>query len=150
MIYEIMFYGGITGVIITLPLSIFLFFKLQIKEVVYDLMGINFSNSYERTIKKRHETDGELKEVSSEIRLRKEHERLTKDQQMDETELLTNETTILNEKDLAETMLLSDDATTILEESSSVPGGFIVEKNIIMIHARPIMVQEGEVVGKAY
>ncbi|WP_449537770.1 hypothetical protein [Ferdinandcohnia sp. Marseille-Q9671] len=70
MEYQIMFYGGLAGAVITLIISIIVYMKLQISQVIADLTGNRFQ-------KKKNNNPASLgvhetKRTTSEIKLKKE------------------------------------------------------------------------------
>ncbi|MFC0300912.1 hypothetical protein ACFFIS_08765 [Virgibacillus soli] len=69
---QILFYTGLIGTIITFPLVIYLFIRLQIMEVIEDITGLRLrKKSRVRIQQYRAYTDGKLSETSKSIKLRK-------------------------------------------------------------------------------
>lgn len=158
MTYELMFYGGIIGAIIMLPITIYIFIKLNINQVIKDLTGIGFTNT-PHTSRRRYQskTDGKLKKLTSEIKLRKENKNIPSIQGTMETESLhhyVEPTELLEgETSLEETTLLTVEETTLLNETTVLnenPNKFTLEKNIIIVHSLPIILEESEVIEQVY
>ncbi|MEH7225093.1 hypothetical protein V7112_14885 [Bacillus sp. JJ1566] len=68
MEYQIMFYGGLAGALITLIISIIVYMKLQISQVFADLTGNRFKRKKNDRISLEAQ---ETKRTTSEIKLRK-------------------------------------------------------------------------------
>ncbi|MDL4838924.1 hypothetical protein [Aquibacillus rhizosphaerae] len=130
--YQIMFYGGLAGVFITLPIVIWLFLKLEIIQVVEDLTGIRLHRAKKQNYPFNGRTARTGKRTTSEIRLKKEnaHPEIASSH---ETELLEETSLLTNEQELEETTLLSsDDETTLLTESELA---FMIEEDIMIVHS---------------
>ena len=146
MEYQIMFYGGLAGALITLIISIIVFMKLKISQVLTDITGYGSRKKARAATSHSRRTDTETKKTTSEIKLRKKdvpaavevEDTAIMSQELEPTAILTNDqkykaqTELLVEKETAaymeeetsilgtdeeETMLLSDeDETTLLQE----------------------------------
>ncbi|MGN7296552.1 hypothetical protein [Ferdinandcohnia sp. SAFN-114] len=139
MEYQIMFYGGLAGAVVTLIISIIVYMKLQISQVFADITGNRFMRKKQnsRISLEAHET----KRTTSEIKLRKKDDpvaasvedtalmsqgleptSLLEESSQAPTELLVEETSLLSEEtallqdDDETTLLVGDDETTILLE----------------------------------
>ncbi|HEY4600288.1 MAG TPA: hypothetical protein VIG73_03175 [Cerasibacillus sp.] len=74
MTYQIMFYGGLIGIFLSLPLVIFLFIRLQIIEVFEDLTGLRIRKKTREQLEVYHlQTSGSLRQTSESIRIRKQY-----------------------------------------------------------------------------
>lgn len=142
MTYEIMFYGGIIGALITLPIAIVLFVKLQIVQALEDLTGFRLTKN-NRSRKKSFllDTSGTLQSTSSEIQIKRNKasqqvaSSVEKDSlnELGSTTLLhdeTEETTVLEDEG---TTILTGDETTLLKDEST--SNFVIEKEIIVVHS---------------
>lgn len=136
MEYQIMFYGGLAGALITLIISIIVFMKLQISQVLTDITGYGSRKKHRNeTGRAKRDNTTETKRTTSEIKLRKKdvpvaaavEDTAIMNQDIDPTAILEddrylNSTELLVENNSAqymeETMLLSedDDETTLLQE----------------------------------
>ncbi|MFS0865007.1 hypothetical protein [Fredinandcohnia sp. 179-A 10B2 NHS] len=145
MEYQIMFYGGLAGAIITLIISIIVFMKLKISQVLTDITGYRSRKKASAVTGQSRRTDTETKKTTSEIKLRKKdvpaavEDTAIMSQELEPTAILPNDqkymapTELLVEKETAaymeeetsilgtddeETMLLSDDddETTLLQD----------------------------------
>lgn len=104
MTYQIMFYGGLAAALLTLILSIYVYVKMNIRRVIYDLTGIKWQRPFGKKSSSHAE---EEKRTTNEIRLKK--------QDMEE-----NEITELMEGEVAATALLDEsdiEGTALLDES---------------------------------
>ena len=121
MEYQIMFYGGLAGALVTLIISIIVYMKLQISQVFADLTGNRFMK------KKKNDRISleaqETKRTTSEIRLRKKEVPVAAS--VEDTALMSQElepTSLLEETNIAPTALLAEsnpaDETSLLEETS--------------------------------
>lgn len=121
MEYQIMFYGGLAGAVVSLLISIVVFIKLNIKIVLEDLLGFRFSKLVSRKKNRGGQTE---KPITKEIVLRKK----AVPGEIEPTVLLEKEagstplaeTAILHEE-IAATTILTDDAGEIMlltEEAS--------------------------------
>lgn len=143
MEYQIMFYGGLAGAVITLIISIIVYMKLQISQVIEDITGGRFKRK-KANGRSSYET-AETKRTTSEIKLRKKDDPvatsvadtalvsqeleptsmlqntdveptalLVEEKPVEETSLLIEETTLLDVDET--TLLVEDDETSILLE----------------------------------
>lgn len=72
--YQMMFYGGLIGVSLTLPLVIFLFIRLRIIEVFEDITGLRVRKKTREQMDLYHlQTSGSLRQTSESIRVRKQY-----------------------------------------------------------------------------
>lgn len=72
--YQMMFYGGLIGVSLTLPLVIFLFIRLRIIEVFEDITGLRVRKKTREQMDLYHlQTSGSLRQTSESIRIRKQY-----------------------------------------------------------------------------
>ena len=147
MEYQIMLYGGMAGAVITLIISIILYVKMGIAQVVEDLTGI----SLRKRLHKRRKAQDELKEkkLTKEIMLKKQYaneaaasqETELMNSEIEETALLgdgySEETTLLT-ADLDETALLCADMeeTSLLLEEENY---FKKEVDVIVVHSTTII-----------
>src|SRR5690606_6084519 len=131
MEYQIMFYGGLAGAVITLIISIIVYMKLQISQVIEDITGGRFKRK-----KANGRSSYETAETKSEIKLRKKDDPVATSvadtalvsQELEPTSMLQNTdvepTALLVEEKpveetsllIEETTLLDDDETTLLVE----------------------------------
>ncbi|WP_026572745.1 hypothetical protein [Bacillus sp. UNC438CL73TsuS30] len=128
--YQIMFYGGLAGALITFAISIVLFVKMEIAQVFTDLTGIQFR-------KKRRRMDEESREKhTKEIMLKKQYAELAA---AEETELLeVAETVVLG--DIEETTLLTEETTLLVEETTLlVENEFIKEVDVVIVHSNTVI-----------
>ncbi|WP_186580093.1 hypothetical protein [Aquibacillus kalidii] len=148
--YQIMFYGGLAGAIVTLPFMIVLFIKLGIWQAIQDLTGFRTArpNSKRKAKEKKKETRAKERRTTSEIRLRKKHVDAEEANSFEATELLQDvmePTELLQGNQVEETMMLSDSdetgllgETTILSEETEeewVNPDFIMEEDIMIVHS---------------
>lgn len=69
-----MFYGGLVGVFLTLPLVVYLFIRLQIIEVFEDITGLRIRKKTREQMELYHlQTSGNLRQTSESIRIRKQY-----------------------------------------------------------------------------
>lgn len=157
----LLFYGGLVGALITLPITIFMFFKLNIKQVVEDLTGLRMTHSKTDRKETVKEGTGKIsKPITNEIKLRKDH--ANQEVAVASTELIHNivestsliehpdieETTILYEE-MEETTVLVDELeeTTILQEEveettllqTDEDSDFKIELNIMVVHSETVI-----------
>lgn len=146
MEYQIMLYGGMAGTIITLIISIILYVKMGIAQVIEDLTGISLRKRLHK--KKKAQDESNEKRLTKEIMLKKQYageaaasqETELMNSEMEETALLTDgyieETTLLT-ADVDETTLLSEgiEETSILLEEDF----FKKEVDIIVVHSTTII-----------
>lgn len=141
-----MFYGGMAGAMITLIISIILYVKMGIAQVVEDLTGISFRKRLHKKRKAKEESN--QKRLTKEIMLKKQYAREAAASQ--ETELMSSieETALLGDGDIEETALLTADfeETTVLsvaiEETSSLieeDEPFKKEVDVIVVHSNTII-----------
>ncbi|MEH7115080.1 hypothetical protein V7124_22365 [Neobacillus niacini] len=147
MEYQIMFYGGMAGAIITLIISIILYVKMGIAQVVEDLTGISFRKRLHKKRKAKEESN--QKRLTQEIMLKKQYAREAAASQ--ETELMSSieETALLGDDGyIEETSLLTADfeETTVLsadmEETSFLieeEEPFKKEVDVIVVHSNTII-----------
>lgn len=147
MEYQIMLYGGMAGALITLIISIILYVKMGIAQVVEDLTGISLRK---RLHKKRKAQDkSNEKRLTKEIMLKKQYAGEAAASQ--ETELMDNklkETALLGDEDIEETTLLTADLdeTTVLSEEAEETSlllekedFFKKEVDVIVVHSTTII-----------
>jgi hypothetical protein len=160
MEYQIMFYGGLAGAIISLIVSIIVFIKLNIKEVLEDFLGFRFAKLFSRGNKQR---DAAERPITNEIVLRKQDAvedtalmgagtgtastaLMTAGAEVASTALLTDETELLSEADdtalLSETGILTDE-TTLLSETTLLTESqdfyFKKELDIVVVHSQNVI-----------
>lgn len=140
--YQVMFYGGLVLSIVSLTLAILLFRKYQIKQVINDLTGIQFSKSKQQH---HYHYQANLTEngrrTTSDIMIKKDQSIQTTAAPDAETELLLN-TNLVEQTDVKETEILSaDDETTLLEEQDQV---FIIEDDMLVIDSNKVIENGGE------
>ncbi|UFT99198.1 hypothetical protein KO561_18795 [Radiobacillus kanasensis] len=153
MDYQWFFYGGLVGILITLPISIILFIKLGIWEAFTDISGIRMPRKKQKARRKygKTETTGQReKRTTSEIKLKKKkvEAEVASTSHIDETELLDshveptallsegsfNETTVLGEET---SVLWGEDETTLLTEEEHEQGTFFqIEEDIVIVHSK--------------
>ncbi|MDF2787654.1 MAG: hypothetical protein K0S80_752 [Neobacillus sp.] len=146
MEYQIMLYGGMAGTIITLIISIILYVKMGIAQVVEDLTGISLRKRLHK--KKKVMDESNEKRLTKEIMLKKQYageaaasqETELMSSEIEETALLAagyiEETSLLT-ADLDETTLLSEDVeeTSLLLEEDF----FKKEVDVIVVHSTTII-----------
>jgi hypothetical protein len=146
MEYQIMLYGGMAGTIITLIISIILYVKMGIAQVVEDLTGISLRKRLHK--KKKVLDESNEKRLTKEIMLKKQYageaaasqETELMSSEIEETALLAagyiEETSLLT-ADLDETTLLSEDVeeTSLLLEEDF----FKKEVDVIVVHSTTII-----------
>jgi hypothetical protein len=146
MKYQIMLYGGMAGTIITLIISIILYIKMGIAQVVEDLTGISLRKRLHK--KKKVQDESNEQRLTKEIMLKKQYAGEAAARQ--ETELMSSEideTAILGDGDIEETSLLTADfdETTLLsegvEETSLLleEDFFKKEVDVIVVHSTTII-----------
>ncbi|MEH7181037.1 hypothetical protein [Neobacillus vireti] len=147
MEYQIMLYGGMAGAVITLIISIILYVKIGIAQVVEDLTGI----SLRKRLHKKRKAQDELKEkkLTKEIMLKKQYANEAAASQ--ETELMNSEieeTALLGDGYMEETTLLTvdlDETTSLcadMEETSILleeENYFKKEVDVIVVHSTTII-----------
>ncbi|MGJ7922736.1 hypothetical protein [Neobacillus sp. LXY-4] len=158
MYFQIMFYGGLAGAVITLAISIFVYIKMNITQVIEHLTGVRFHKKNKKQqrvyIRKLNESG---KRTTNEIRIRKkvvEQDRAWSEavaatelmnERLEETALLHDEycqETSLLSGELDETCLLTRDQETtllsgLLEEDPDE--SFKKEIDIMIVHAETII-----------
>ncbi|MFS0779892.1 hypothetical protein ABC255_28415 [Neobacillus sp. 3P2-tot-E-2] len=146
MEYQIMLYGGMACTIITLIISIILYVKMGIAQVVEDLTGISLRKRLHK--KKKVMDESNEKRQTKEIMLKKQYageaaasqETELMSSEIEETALLAagyiEETSLLT-VDLDETTLLSEDVeeTSLLLEEDF----FKKEVDVIVVHSTTII-----------
>lgn len=158
MHYQIMFYGGLAGAVITLAISILVYIKLNITKVMEHLTGIRFRKISKKK-RKTYVQDFNVSEkrTTNEIRIRKkapEQDHAWSEaaaatelmgDRVEQTELLSDEfiqeTSVLSGA-LNETTVLTPDQdpsllTGILEEELDVR--FKKEIDIMIVHSETII-----------
>jgi hypothetical protein len=146
MEYQIMLYGGMAGTIITLIISIILYVKMDIAQVIEDLTGISLRKRLHK--KKKAQDESNEKRLTREIMLKKQYAGEAAASQ--ETELMSSEieeTALLADGYIEETSLLTADfdETTLLsegvEETSLLleEDFFKKEVDIIVVHSTTII-----------
>ncbi|KAA0549172.1 hypothetical protein FZW96_04465 [Bacillus sp. BGMRC 2118] len=147
----LLFYGGLVGALITLPITIFIFFKLNIKQVIEDLTGMKLTKSI--TDKKEREKRGTgkiAKPVTNELKLRKDQGNQevaassteTLHHEVEATSLITQspiDETLLLDEELEETTILQEevDETTLLKEGED--SDFVVELDTMVVHSENVI-----------
>jgi hypothetical protein len=148
MEYQIMLYGGMAGAVITLIISIILYVKVGIAQVIEDLTGMSLRKR--RLKRQKAQDESNEKRLTNEIMLKRkypgeaaasletelmsseiEETALLVDEYSEETALLTadvEETTVLSEEGLEETSVL-------LEEEDY----FKKEVDVIVVHSSTII-----------
>ncbi|MFB3164911.1 hypothetical protein ABLO26_26485 [Neobacillus sp. 179-J 1A1 HS] len=146
MEYQIMLYGGMAGTIITLIISIILYTKMGIAQVVEDLTGISLRKRLHK--KKKVQDESNEQRLTKEIMLKKQYAGEAAASQ--ETELMSSEideTAILGDGDIEETSLLTADfdETTLLSEGAEETSllleedFFKKEVDVIVVHSTSII-----------
>ncbi|WP_419954641.1 hypothetical protein ACN6MT_02210 [Neobacillus niacini] len=147
MEYQIMLYGGMAGALITLIISIILYVKMGIAQVVEDLTGISLRKRLHKKRKAQDKSNEKL--LTKEIMLKKQYAWEAAASQ--ETELMDNkleETALLGDEDIEETTLLTADLdeTTVLSEEAEETSlllekedFFKKEVDVIVVHSTTII-----------
>lgn len=156
MQYQIMFYGGLAGAIITLSISIYIFIKLNITQVIEHLTGFSF-RKLSKNMRKNYRQNREvsLKLTTNEIKIRK---KVVEQEQawsgtVAATELLNNEvepTVLLYDNYVEETSLLSEETTILTfnedetsllteEEQENVGNSFVKDVDVLIVHSQTII-----------
>lgn len=158
MQYQIMFYGGLAGAVITLSISIYIYIKLNITQVIEHLTGFSF-RKLSKNMRKNYGQSREVTEkrtTTNEIKIRK---KVVEQEQawtggVAATELLKNEgvesTALLYDDGVEETSLLSEETTLLtLDEAETSILTEIVEKNgensfvkqvdVMIVHTKSII-----------
>lgn len=141
-----MLYGGMAGTIITLIISIILYTKMGIAQVVEDLTGISLRKRLHK--KKKVQDESNEQRLTKEIMLKKQYAGEAAASQ--ETELMSSEideTAILGDGDIEETSLLTADfdETTLLSEGAEETSllleedFFKKEVDVIVVHSTSII-----------
>ncbi|WP_058305874.1 hypothetical protein [Gracilibacillus massiliensis] len=160
--YKIMLYGGITGALITLPIAIWLFKRLDILDVLEDLTGLrmrkhkrNQNNAaFQMWYKQEHTSSSiKLKKLNTTNGSQSEQVSQVKPQQTyEQTELLeaeNNFTEIVEEDNPSQTALLEEEhqtelleETTLLANETELLGEenhpFVIEEDIVVVHKEPV------------
>ena len=147
MEYQIMLYGGMAGALITLIISIILYIKLGIAQVIEDLTGLSLRKRLHK--KKKAQDDSNEKRLTKEIMLKKQY--VGEAAASQETELMSSEleeTAFLSDGFIEETSLLTADfdETTVLsadvEETSLLleeEHFFKKEVDVMVVHSTTII-----------
>ncbi|MFJ5762909.1 hypothetical protein ACIQAA_28085 [Neobacillus sp. NPDC093182] len=146
MEYQIMLYGGMAGALITLIVSIILYVKMGITQVVEDLTGISLRKRLHK--KKKVQDNSNEKRLTKEIMIKKQYAGEAAASQ--ETELLSREieeTALLGDGYIEETSLLTADSdeTTVLSEEAEETSllreedYFKKEVDVIVVHSTTII-----------
>jgi hypothetical protein len=147
MEYQIMLYGGMAGALITLVISIILYVKMGIAQVVEDLTGISLRKRLHK--KKKAQDDSNEKRLTKEIMLKKQYAGEAAASQ--ETELMNSEmeeTALLGDGSIEETVLLTADfeETTVLSEDVEETSLLLAEEDffkkevdVIVVHSTTII-----------
>lgn len=142
MKYQIMFYGGLIGTVISLTLAIFIFFKYEIPQVLSDLTGFRFSKRRKRNALSHYsQGNREIYQTSSEIQIRKER-RHAGELSKSRASMNPTDTTVLLQNDVPEeTVLLDFNETVPLDDSyqKNEEDSFILEESVVIIHATKIL-----------
>jgi hypothetical protein len=158
MQYQIMFYGGLAGAIITLSISIYVYIKLNISQVIEHLTGFSLRKTSKKW-RRSNNQDGAKSEkrTTNEIKIRKKV--VDQDQAWAEalaaTELMNQageQTALLQEQIIEETSILGvyPEETSILtavDETSLLTGileeelktSFKKEIEIMVVHSETII-----------
>lgn len=142
MTNQVLFYGGLAGMVFTLPITIYVFIKLNMIQVISDLTGVRLG----KTMKQLPRRYGKTKEISekrvtNEIKLKRKEVAAAKtagfypettqllDESEEHTQLLTefNDETVILTEDSDETALLIDDTNRVY---------FNKELDVIIVHAQ--------------
>lgn len=147
--YQVIFYGGLILAIVSFTLTVLVFIKYQIKQVLADLFGVKFTKAKQQ---QPYQYQADLtesgKRTTSDIIVKK-------DQVIGSASDSTEETELLSEVQMAadslqstgeeETVLLSSvDETTLLEETSD---GFMIDEDVIMVDSNEVIESGGEKIG---
>ena len=156
MQYQIMFYGGLAGAIITLSISIYIFIKLNITQVIEHLTGFSF-RKLSKNMRKNNRQNREVsvKLTTNEIKIRK---KVVEQEQawsgtVAATELLNNEvepTALLYDDHVEETSLLSEETTILTlnvdetsllteEDQENVGNSFVKDVDVLIVHSQTII-----------
>ncbi|MFP7299896.1 hypothetical protein [Neobacillus niacini] len=146
MEYQIMLYGGMAGAVITLIISIILYIKMGIAQVIEDLTGVSLRRRLQS--KKKARVDSNEKRMTKEIMLKKQYAGEAFASQ--ETELMSSgvlETALLDDGNIEETTLLTADfdETTVLSESEEETSllleddYFKKEVDVIVVHTTTVI-----------
>ncbi|WHY85477.1 hypothetical protein QNH39_23145 [Neobacillus novalis] len=138
MEYQTIFYGGLAGAILSLMISIILFIKLNISEVIEDLTGFSF-HKWVKKLKahSRSKREQSIKPITREIQPRRDVElEVAASGEVDATELLAvvadDETELLASADADATELLTasdPDATEILAAADADAAELLAASN---------------------
>jgi hypothetical protein len=147
MEYQIMLYGGMAGALITLIISIILYVKMGIAQVVEDLTGISLRKRLHN--RKKAQDESKEKRLTKEIMLKRQYAGEAAASQ--ETELMSSEfeeTALLGDGYIEETSLLTAnlDETTVLTEDVEETSLLIEEEDyfkkevdVIVVHSTTII-----------
>lgn len=143
MDYQIMLYGGMACALITLIISIILYIKLDIAQVVEDLTGLSLRKRLHK--RKKARDDSNKKALTKEIMVKKQY--AGEAASRIETELMSSEieeTAILSDGHIEETSLLLDETTILsdsVEETSILleEDFFKKEVDVIVVHSTTVI-----------
>jgi hypothetical protein len=147
MEYQIMLYGGMAGALITLIISIILYVKMDIAQVVEDLTGISLRKRLHK--KKKAQDESNEKRLTKEIMIKKQFAKEAAASQ--ETELMSSvveETALLSDGYIEETSLLTADfdETTLLSEGVEETSLLLEEEDffkkevdVVVVHSTTII-----------
>lgn len=163
MTYQIMFYGGMAGALISLVIAIIVFIKMDILLVIEDLTGIRLRKNSNSPQGGHHSfTEASSKSFTSRIfKVKKENPNgVAAASEIAATELINN-TGDYRENDVAETTLLAsyedettllsssedettllssyEDETTLLTQIEEDGSDFKLQLNIIVVHSETII-----------
>lgn len=130
-----MFYGGLAGALITLIISIIVFMKLKISQVLTDITGYGSRKKARAVTGQPRRTDTETKKTTSEIKLRKKE--VPSAVEVEDTAIMSQElepTAILrnDQKYMAPTELLVEKETAAyMEEETSILGTYEEETMLL-------------------
>lgn len=147
--FHVLLYGGLVGALITLVIAVILFIKLDIPQVIQDLLGIRRTPKTREKRKRRNKGAKNTKDnISGNHRIAKYPTEVTDGGLT--TELLSDEvaaTALLEEGDPNETTLLdaSENETTLLDggettllgaqQNAATQSFFKKELDIIVVHS---------------
>jgi hypothetical protein len=143
MEYQIMLYGGLAGALITLIISIILYVKMGIAQVVEDLTGISLRKRLHN--RKKAQDESNEKRLTKEIMLKRQYageaaasqETELMSSEIEETALLGEETSLFTAY-MDETTVLTGDVeeTSLLIEEENF---FKKEVDVIVVHSTTII-----------
>lgn len=128
MIYQVLFYGGITGTIVCLVIAIIIFIKLNIGKVISDLTGISVKDNTDRKSKsyedKKSYLDAQTKILAPKTKTLKRQSAMGLKEKK-----LAKEEMVVSLADVKESQRLHDD--TRLLERPDIKNHFEEKPNII-------------------